>query len=394
MTAPAALDRTDVATPLRVLHAEFSANWGGQEYRVIEQMEWLRRAGHKVALACRPNSEVVAWAARRGLPVHPLVFRGVYNPLSMMMARGLVRREGYQIVDCHGLRDAVAFAAARDRCAVVRTQHVTGMVKGGWRHRMLWHGACDHVVATAGRIKEELIAARLTGPDRIAVIGEWAADEFFRLDDKPRHRAEVRAEFGLSPQQPVVVNVGMLRHDKGQEFLIEAGARLRAAGSEAVVLLVGGSTAQAAHETVSHEMILRRRVAELGLADRVIFAGYRNDVVRLVQAADVQVVASVAVEGQSRTVPQAFAAAVPVVATRTGGLPELVIPERTGLLVAPRDADALAGAVAVILRGGPLVDTMVQTARDIAIAHMSIDAKMAETLALYRRLIAAKHAPA
>ena len=373
-----------------MLHAEFSANWGGQEFRVIEQMEWLRRAGHRVGLACRPDSEVAAWATRRDLPVHPLVFRGVYNPLSMARERRLIRREGYQVADCHGLRDAVAFAAARGRCAVVRTQHVTGMVKGGWRHRMLWHDACDHVIATAGRIKEELLAERLTEDDHVTVIGEWAADDFFRLEDKARHRAGVRAEFGLRPDQPMIVNVGMLRHDKGQEYLIEAGARLREAGSDAVIVLVGGSTAQAAHEAVSHEMILRRRVAELALAERVIFAGYRHDVARLVQAADVQVVASVAVEGQSRTVPQAFAAAVPVVATRMGGLPELVAHERTGLLVAPRDAGAIARAVADMLHGGPAVAAMTDAARAFAVAHLSIDAKMTETLALYRRLIAAK----
>lgn len=388
MTIPDPPDQA--GPPLSILHAEFSANWGGQEFRVIEQMEWLRRAGHKVGLACRPNSEVAAWAMKRDLPVHPLVFRGVYNPLSMVRARSLIRREGYQVADCHGLRDAVAFAAARGLCAVVRTQHVTGMVKGGWRHRMLWHGACDHVIATAGRIKEELITAGLTGDPRITVVGEWAADDFFRLADKARHRAEVRAEFGLRPDQPIIVNVGMLRHDKGQEFLIEAGARLREAGPDAVIVLVGGSTAQAALETVSHEMILRRRVAELGLAERVIFAGYRHDVARLVQAADVQVVASVAVEGQSRTVPQAFAAAVPVVATRMGGLPELVAHKRTGLLVAPGDADAIAGAVVDILRGGDAVRTMVDAARAFAVAHLSIDAKMRETIALYRRLIAAK----
>jgi glycosyltransferase involved in cell wall biosynthesis len=388
LTFPHPPDRPGL--PLAFLHAEFSANWGGQEYRVIEQMHWLRRAGYRTGLACRPDSEIAARAAADGLTVHPLVFRGVYNPLSMLRARALVRREGYQIVDCHGLRDTVAFGAARDLCPVVRTQHVTGMVKGGWRQRLLWHRACDHVIATAVRIKDELIDARLTDADRISVIGEWANEVFFRLENKACHRAEIRAEFALRADQPMIVNVGMLRHDKGQEFLIDAVACLRAAGCDVNLVLVGGSTAQAAHETVSHETVLRRRVVELGLGDRVIFAGYRDDVARLVQAADVQVVASVAVEGQSRTVPQAFAAAVPVVATRTGGLPELVVHGRTGLLVEPRDGEAIARAVGDVLRGGDAVEAMVSAARDIALAQLSIDAKMAQTIALYQRLIAAR----
>jgi glycosyltransferase involved in cell wall biosynthesis len=255
---------------------------------------------------------------------------------------------------------------------------------------MVWHRSCDHVVATAARIKDELVGAGLFDGERISVIGEWAPDEFFRIADKPRHRAEVRAEFGLRADQPIIVNVGMLRHDKGQEFLIEAGARLRERGSDAVILIVGRSVAQAAQEAQSHEMVLRRRVAELGLDDRVIFTGYRTDVARLVQAADVQVVASVAIEGQSRTVPQAFAAAVPVVATRTGGLTELVVHGRTGVVVPPADANAIAASVLDILRGGAGVATMTDAARAFALAELSIDAKMNQTLALYRRVIAAR----
>ena len=387
---PASSLAAGAQAPLRVLHAEFSANWGGQEFRVLEQLAWLARAGHTAALACRPNSDVAARVADFGVVCHPLVLRGVYNPISMLRACALVRRERYELVDCHGLREAIAFAAARDRCVVVRSQHVTGMIKTGLRHRWVWSRACDHVIATAGRIKDELIAAGCAGDGHVSVVGEWAAADFFRLDDKPRHRGEVRAEFGLSPEQTVIVNVGMLRHDKGQEFVIDALARLREAGRDAALLLVGSSTAQATVEPDNYESLLRRRAAEHGLSDRVIFAGYRSDVARLVQAADVQVVASVAVEGQSRTVPQAFAAAVPVVATTAGGLTELVADRHTGLLVPPRDGGAIAAAVTHVLREASTRTAMVDAARAFALAHLTIDAKMTETVALYRRLLAAR----
>jgi glycosyltransferase involved in cell wall biosynthesis len=268
---------------------------------------------------------------------------------------------------------------------VVRSQHVTGKVKAGLRHRLLWAHACDHVVATAARIKDELVGIGVAG-DHVSVIGEWAADEFFRLDDKPRHRGEVRAEFGFAPDQPLIVNVGMLRHDKGQEYVIDALALLRSQGSDAALVLVGSSTAQSAAEIDNHERLLRRRVAEHGLDGAVIFAGYRTDVSRLVQAADVQVVASVAVEGQSRTVPQAFASQVPVVATTAGGLTELVTDGITGRLVPPHDGGAIAAAVAAILRDKSAAAVMVATARHLAVETLSLDAKMAETVTAYRRL--------
>jgi glycosyltransferase involved in cell wall biosynthesis len=370
---------------MQVLHAEFSANWGGQEFRVLEQMDWLARAGHRVALACRPQSDIACRAAAAGHVCHPLVLRGVYNPVSLARARALVVDEGFDVVDCHGLREAVAFAAARDRCAVVRSQHVTGKIKPGLRHRLVWSHACDHVVATAARIRDELVGIGVA-PDHVSVIGEWAADEFFRLDDKPRHRGEVRAEFGLAPDQPVIVNVGMLRHDKGQEYVVDAIRLLRSQGSDAVLVLVGSSTAQSAAETDNHERFLRRLVADHGLDGAVIFAGYRTDVARLVQAADVQVVASIAVEGQSRTVPQAFASEVPVVATTAGGLTELVADGITGHLVPPRDSDAIAAAASAMLCDKAATATMVAAARQLARETLSLDAKMADTLALYGRL--------
>jgi glycosyltransferase involved in cell wall biosynthesis len=370
---------------LAVLHAEFSANWGGQEFRVLEQMDWLRRAGHRVALACRAGSDMARRAAVAGHVCHQLVLRAVYNPVNLARAYALVVREGFDIVDCHGLREAIAFTAARGRSRLVRSQHVTGKIKAGLRHRLVWGAACDHVVATAAHIKDELLAIGI--PDRhVSVIGEWASEAFFQLDDKPRHRAEVRAEFGVAAEQALIVNVGMLRHDKGQEYVIDAVALLRERGLDVVLLVVGSSTAQAACEADCHEALLRRRAAAHGLDERVIFTGYRSDVVRLVQAADAQVVASVAVEGQSRTVPQAFASQVPVVATNAGGLSELVADGITGRVVPPRDGAAIAMAVAALLSDRSATAAMVAAARRLAEDSLSLETKMRDTLALYFRL--------
>jgi glycosyltransferase involved in cell wall biosynthesis len=167
-------------------------------------------------------------------------------------------------------------------------------------------------------------------------------------------------------------------HDKGQEYVIDPLRLLRSRGHDAALLLVGSSTAQSAAEAGNHETLLRRRVAEHGLAGAAKFAGYRSDVARLVQAADVQLVASIAVEGQSRTVPQAFASEVPVVATTAGGLTELVVDGGTGRLVPPRDGDAIADAVAALLRDKEAAASLVAAARRLAVATLSLDAKMAD----------------
>ncbi len=370
---------------LAILHTESSANWGGQEYRAVEQMTWLSRRGYRVGIACPPSSAIAEQARRLGLTVHEETFSGNYNPAGWSRARLLLLRHKYDVVDCHGSRDSNAFALSRDLCPVVRTRHLAHPLKFSWRRHLMWHRGCDHVIATADCIKAMLVAHGLTSGNRVSVIGEWAAPEFFGIAAKDRLRAEIRTQLGLADDARIVVNVGMLRVDKGQDQLIRAAALWRDRGCDAYLVLVGGATS----ETDGYEAMLRRLVADLHLGDRVVFTGYRDDVHRFVLAADCQVVASLA-EAQSRSVPQAFAAVIPVVATRVGGVPELVEHDRSGLLVEPGDPDAIARSVVAVLTDGESARSRAERARHFAERHLSLDAKMEETVALYERLAQSK----
>ena len=72
---------------MRILHTESSVNWGGQEYRVLEQMEWLRAHGHEPALAVRPGSDIGRRAQAKGLPVFDIAYTGHYDPRAIKAAR-------------------------------------------------------------------------------------------------------------------------------------------------------------------------------------------------------------------------------------------------------------------------------------------------------------------
>ena len=119
----------------------------------------------------------------------------------------------------------------------------------------------------------------------------------------------------------------------------------------------------------------------------VRFAGYRDDVARLTQGADILAITSVAVEAQSRTAPQAFASVTPVVASDIGGVAELVRPGQTGWLVAPGDAVAYADAFIAILDAPDAASAVTKRARDLAETSLRIQDKMSETLAVYEKII-------
>ena len=142
----------------------------------------------------------------------------------------------------------------------------------------------------------------------------------------------VRAALGIAPDAPVVGTVGRLAEVKQQGVLIRAFAQVLPAFPAARLLLVGDGPLRAELEGLA---------GSLGLGGAVLFAGYQSNPERYLAAMDVFVLPSRA-EAMPLVIPEAWAAGRPVVASRVGGIPELIADGKTGLLVAPGDVDGLA----------------------------------------------------
>jgi len=147
------------------------------------------------------------------------------------------------------------------------------------------------------------------------------------------------ARRGREGTSRLIVTVGNLRPEKGHDTLIDAAARVAAVHPEARFEIAGDGPL--------HDGLLARARAR-GIADRVTFAGFQQDVRPLLARADLFVLPSVT-EAFPNALLEAMACGVPSIATAVGGIPELVDDGRTGLLVPPRDAGALAGAIGALL---------------------------------------------
>lgn len=154
--------------------------------------------------------------------------------------------------------------------------------------------------------------------------------------------ASVRAEFGLDAEHRVIGFIGRIVREKGIVELIEAMSRVVAAAPEARLLVVGDTLAS--DGDTAAKSIVETAIARLGLRDKVRFAGLRDDVPRLLRAMDMFVLPSWR-EGMPRSIIEAMATGLPVVATDIRGCREEVIHGETGLLVPPKRADLLADAI-------------------------------------------------
>ncbi len=348
------------------------------EQRVLDQMAWLLAHGHETWLATPEDGESFRRARALGLPVLGFDFDRPWSVTTLRAMRALVRRLDAEVADAHVTRDAKALLGSLDILALVRSRHITLPLKGGFGRRLQWRYAPDRIIAVAGCIRDQLVAAGLAAPERFSVVGEWADESFF-MPASPALRQGLRAELSLGEADFAVACVAMLRPDKGQDVLIEALAAALPYAPGLRLLLIGGAT----EEGREYEARLRQRAAEADLTGRVQFLGYRDDVDSLLAAADALAIASIANEAQSRVVPQAFAREKPVAAAATGGLPELVKNGETGLLVPPLDVKALAQAMSQLAREPELATRLARDGRSFAERHLRFDAKMEETLAAY-----------
>jgi len=196
--------------------------------------------------------------------------------------------------------------------------------------------------------------------------------------------AAVRAEFGWAAGTPVVGLFGQLLPHKGHAGLIDAAPAIRARVPGTKFVFVG------ALENPPYEAELRRRLAAAGLADAFTFTGWRTDVPHLMRAVDVLVVPTTSQEPAALSLMEGMAMGRPLVASRTGGTPELILDGETGLIFPPGDAAALADHVSTLLLDPPLRQRMGAAGRARMEQHFTVERHVAGMFDLYQRAVAAR----
>lgn len=204
----------------------------------------------------------------------------------------------------------------------------------------------DRVVAVGQQVREALIQHEGLPEDRVSVI--YNGVDARAYDAHRPLREAVRGELGYLPEHWVILQVARLNRLKDHATAIRAIDVLRRALPTVRLVFVGDGEERPA---------LEAQVASLGLQETVRFLGSRNDVPRLLQAADAFLLSSIS-EGIPLTLVEAMLAGVPVVSTRVGGVPEVIDHETTGLLASPADAAGLATALSRVLVNADFSSTL------------------------------------
>jgi glycosyltransferase involved in cell wall biosynthesis len=360
---------------VKILHVEGGGNLYGGAQQVLYLLRGL--AGHGIAnhLACRAGCDL-ARAAEPYARVHGLRLGGDLDVAMIARLRRLIQRVEPDLVHLHSRigADVMGGVAAR-LCGVpvVHTRRVDNP-EPAWLVALKYR-LHDIVIAISDAIGRVLLEEGLP-PQKLRVVRSAVVANDF---ERPCARQRVLDALGLDSGALLVGIIAQLIERKGHGFVLDAMPALIADQPNLQLVLFGkGPLAGKLQEAIDAR----------GLADHVRLAGFRDDLTDILPCLDL-LVHPATMEGLGVSLLQASAAGVPIVASRTGGIPEAVHDGVNGVLVPPANVPALTEAIARLLADERLRCRLGDAGRAMVRDRFSSEAMVAGNLAVYRELVSA-----
>jgi len=379
--------------PVSVAYVLPNLERGGTERHVLDLASRLDRTRYRpFVMTTAGGGPLQADLEARGIPVHVLEYPGMglrsglagppfRQAVSFFAAfRRILRSEATEIVHAYlPAGNVLGMAAALG--AGVRVRIVSKRALCRYKEGHPLFSALEdlaNLAAHAVMVNSRAVAEEVRRTERFAARKMFLVYNGVEIEAGLYEPARPPEELGLPAGARLVTYVANLREDKAHLCLVEAAAAVAAAVPQVRFLFVGAEGREAP--------AVRRRIAELGLSNRVLLAGPRSHVGAILGASAV-VAHPGEQEGFSNAILEAMAAARPVVASRAGGNPEAVVHGETGFLAPPGDARAFAGAILRLLRDPDLARAMGEAGRKRAARFFSMDAMVGAVQRSYDELL-------
>lgn len=358
----------------RILYVITELDVGGAERALVELATRLDRERYAPEVACLAGEGPLAEPLReRGIPVHCLAARGRWDLRVLWRLRKLAA--GFDLVHSflyHANMATRIAAMGSGVGAVVCAARVAERSRPRRRTIECWsHRLVDVEVCVSNGVRDYLGAGGFPR-DKLRVIPNGVDVDRFGPRDP-----ELKESLAIAPDVPLITTIGRLHEQKGISYLLRAVSSMRHSRRACHLLIVG-------HGPLDDE--LKALAKQFGVADRVTFLGFCDDVPRVLAATDIFVLASLW-EGMPNAVLEAMAAGLPVVATRVEGTVDLIDDGKTGMLVMPRDVPGLATSILRLLDDPARARALGKAAQAHVRAHFPLDAMVRRHEQLYAELL-------
>jgi glycosyltransferase involved in cell wall biosynthesis len=367
---------TNTLRPLKIVHLDTGRGLRGGQRQLLLLARGLRRRGHAQLIVCADGSELEARACQEDFRVFALPAHDPAHAHGILQLRQILRADGFELLHAHDGRGQTLAWLASVGMPVrrVASRRVTYLPSDRWSHRLKYALTCHAVVAVSNFVRQLLLHAGVPEA-KIEVIADGV--EIPPELPGPAARSRVRARWGWGAQEFLLGHLGAFTAEKGQDVALDAFLLLAERLPQARLLLGGDGPRR-------QWVGITTRVRRAG--GRAQLCGSIEDLAEFFPALDLFVMPSRS-EGLGSSALLAMAYGLPVVASRVGGLPEIVEEGKTGWLVPPEAAPALADAIIAAAQDPERLRQFGSNARERA-RRFAAEIMLERTEALYGRLLA------
>lgn len=374
-----------MVSPIKVLISAHIRWFNAEADYVYRLARGLLDRGHPAVIWGRPGSPLIQKAESDGLPVltfgDPVSLDPGKIRATMNAVRELIRHQGFQVLNAHRSEGypVIARAATGAGAAVVRTRADMRPPKLAALNRQVYKRWTRRVIVANDLLRENLLLRLKLPAERVTTV---------RLGIRPEEaqptlsREAARIEMDLKPEDRVVGVMGRLGPVKGQETVLKAAEQVLAAVPEARFLMI--------FRDVEEEDKFLPSLRASAHRKRFILVGPRSCPADVMQLAEVAVIPSVGSEAHCRTALEWMALGVPVIGSRVGVIPELIVHGDTGFLVQPRYADTFAACITELLQNPDRGRAMGQAGRQRLLDLFTEDRMVDDNLEVFAQALAQK----
>lgn len=362
---------------IRVLHIDSEKGWRGGQQQAAYLIERMCEMGFTTAMVSKPGSVMASYCLEKGLPFYPVSMRGELDVSAGVKIAALCRKHGFNVLHLHSAHALATGLWAKlffRRLHLIAVRRVNSPIRKNRFSRFKYTtAALDKIICISDGIKEVLLNDGIN-PETLVTIHSGVDLGKFDGIQIPQ---DFRKNIGIPQGHLVVGTVAALSAEKDYPNLLHAAEKILANHNNVTFCAVGDGPEK---ESVCD---LARG---LNLGSRFIFTGFRKDVGCLLKIFDIFVLPSFK-EGLGTSILDAQAIGLPVVACRTGGVPEIVFDGENGYLVPPRDSDALALAIADLVEHPEKRRAFGERGYE-TVQNFSIDKTVHKNIELYKQLVA------
>lgn len=369
---------------MKILISCLSKSWGGLEMFSVTSALQLMKRGFDVKMIAYPDSDVYKDCVNKNVEVHKVKAGSYFHPVEILKLAKFIKKNKFDVIHTQYSKDlwtlVPALQFAGSNCPLFLTKQMGSfIVKKDFLHKALYNRV-NNVFAISNIIKTNLLDTCPLTPDKIKLLHNGVdtanyAPQFF--DGKP-----VRKEFNVSDNELAIGMLARLSPGKGHEEFLFSAKKLIAENKNLKFLVIGG--ASAGEDEYAGK--IKSAAAEMGIADNVIFTGFRKDIPNLLSALDIFVFPSHS-EAFGIALVEAMSMAKPCVGTKSDGVLDIIVDSETGYFFEKNNVDELTEKIGLLINSKEKRIDFGNKARERAVSKFDIEVLTDKVIKYYKEVI-------